>query len=208
MDVLVPFDPAEPKGRLAPVLDASERQALAAAMLSDVLGAIEASGHTPVVLTPARGSLPRSCAVVRDQQALSAAVTTQLQGRLAGDADAVALIMADCALVTPQAVERLVCTPGAVVLAPGRGGGTNGLVVRDPAFSTDFHGVSLTDHRQLAHALGDAPVEVDSMRLATDIDEPEDLPELLLHTEGEAARLLRSWGCSLTRTDGRVAMGR
>ena len=208
MDVLVPYDPAEPKGRLAPILDAPERKALAEAMLADVLGAIETSGHTPVVLTPDSGSLPVTCAVVRDAQPLSAAVTTQLHQRLAGDAEAVALIMADCALVTPATVRRLVGTPGAVVLAPGRGGGTNGLVVRDPAFSTDFHGASIADHRQIVDALGHAPVEVDSMRLSTDIDEPEDLPEVLLHADGRAARLLRSWGWRITITDGRVTLTR
>lgn len=208
MEILVPYDPTEPKRRLRPALDAPERQAFAEAMLTDVIGAIDTAGQVPVVLTPAESSLRCPCEVVHDARSLSTAVTAQISRRLTAGAPAVGVIMADCALVTPETVERFVSTPGPVVLAPGRGGGTNGLVIREPAFTADYHGASILDHRQVAATLGSPATEVDSMRLSTDIDEPVDLPEVLLHSDGQAAALLRSWGFTLSRDDGRVGVTR
>jgi len=54
---------------------------------------------------------------------------------------------------------------------------------------------------------------VDSHRLATDVDEPADLAELLIHAEadgdgGRAARWLRDAGFALDTTDGRVGVRR
>jgi len=208
MEILVPYDPTEPKGRLRPALAARERQSFAEAMLRDVIGAIEAAGHVPVVLTPAASALSCACEMVDDARSLSTAVTAQISRRLTAGAGAVGVIMADCALLTPETVTGLVSTSGPVVLAPGRGGGTNGMVIRDPAFTADYHGASIIDHRQIAAALGNPAAEVDSMRLATDIDEPEDLPEVLLHSEGRAAAMLKSWGFSLSRGEGRVGVTR
>ena len=208
MEVLVPFDPSEPKERLSAVLSDTERRQLAVAMLADVIAAIEAAGQTPVVLTPTSDAVTLDCVVVCDDRPLSAAVTAQVQGRLRSGANAVAVLMADCALATASAVDGLINTHGSLVLVPGRGGGTNALVIEDAGFSADFHGASILDHRQEADTLGITAVEYDSMRLSTDIDEPADLPEVLLHTDGRAASQLLSWGFSLEVTDGRVAVTR
>ena len=43
--ILVPYDATEPKTRLAPVLGPGERGAFAAAMLRDVLGAVNNADH-------------------------------------------------------------------------------------------------------------------------------------------------------------------
>jgi 2-phospho-L-lactate guanylyltransferase CofC len=208
MEVLVPFDPSEPKERLSAVLSDTERRQLAVAMLADVIAAIEAAGQTPVVLTPTSDAVTLDCVVVCDDRPLSPAVTAQVQDRLRSGANAVAVLMADCALATASAVDGLINTHGSLVLVPGRGGGTNALVIEDAGFSTDFHGASILDHRREADTLGITAVEYDSMRLSTDIDEPADLPEVLLHTDGTAASQLLSWGFSLEVTDGRVAVTR
>jgi len=49
---------------------------------------------------------------------------------------------------------------------------------------------------------------VDSFRLATDVDDPTDLAEVLLHGEGEAADWLEARGFEASFDDGRVTVSR
>jgi 2-phospho-L-lactate guanylyltransferase len=204
MRFLVPFEATRPKTRLDPVLDADERTAFARAMLRDVLGALRTAGHDPtVVATRAVEDLDGPVEV--DDRALSAALNARLEGGVP-----VGILVADLGLVTSGAVERVVdAGRGAdVAVAPGRGGGTNGLVVSTPDFRVDFHGVSVRDHLTTARAVGATTRVVDSMRLATDVDEPADLVEVLLHGEGEARTWLRNTGFELAVGDGRVGIDR
>lgn len=208
MQVVVPFDARAPKTRLADVLDAPEREALARAMLADVLAALHEAGADPEVLAtaPVTGlDLPVDTEppVTVDERPLTEAVNAVL----AGTDGPVAVVMADLPLATPAALRRLLEADGAVVLVPGLGGGTNALVARDPRFRVDYHGVSVRDHRRAARELGVEPVEVDSARLSTDIDEPADLPEVLLRGAGRAADWLAD-RFELAVTDGRVEVVR
>jgi 2-phospho-L-lactate guanylyltransferase len=202
MHVVVPFGADDPKTRLSPVLDADERREFAEAMLADVLDALDALGSEPTVVADA----PVDCAapVTVDERPLSAAVNA----RLDDTDDTTAVVMADLALATPAALARLFDTEGDVVLAPGRGGGTNAVVARHPEFRVDYHGVSVRDHREAVRATGASLATVDSFRLATDVDEPADLVEVLLHAEGRAPAWLREAGFAVTATDGRVDVDR
>jgi 2-phospho-L-lactate guanylyltransferase len=146
-----------------------------------------------------------------------------------------AVVMADLALATPTAIRRLTepsgqpegrpsgqtderpsgqtderptDDPADLVFAPGLGGGTNAIVVREPRFRTDYHGASITDHRRVATELDATTREVDSRRLATDIDTPGDLAELLLHGGGAAHDWLVDAGFELDMADGRVGVTR
>jgi len=202
MRVFVPYDPRDPKTRLAPVLDADERATLARAMFRDVLDVLDATDHDPVVLV----TEPLYCAwpVRVDDRPLTPAVNDALAS-VDGPA---AVVMADLALVTVDAIERLVAPDSDIVLAPGLGGGTNALVARHPDFRVDYHGVSYRDHRQAATAVDADVTTVDSFRLAVDIDDPSDLAEVLVHTDRRAAEALRAAGVELAVEDGRVAVSR
>lgn len=198
MRVVVPFAAENPKTRLSGVLDADERAAFARAMLADVLDAVRGAGETPTVLATAPVDVDASVRV--DDRPLSAAVNAVLDGA----DEPVAVVMADLPLATPAALDRLFGADGDVVLAPGRGAGTNALVVRDDDFRTDFHGASYLDHREAAAAVGAAVAVVDSHRLATDVDERADLVEVLVHGDGRAATWLADHGVRLDRGNGRV----
>jgi 2-phospho-L-lactate guanylyltransferase len=185
MRVYVPFDPRDPKTRLSSVLDDDERVELSFAMLEDVYEAVEATGHSPFVLStralerePARGFEAEVC-----PEPLTPAVNSVLER----EERPVAVVVADLPLVTPAAVELLFAPDEDFVVAPGRGGGTNAFVTRLPDFRVDYHGTSFLDHLEAARELGADVGVVDSFRLSTDADEPEDLVEVLLHGEGRAA---------------------
>ena len=199
MDVLVPFAPREPKTRLAGLLGLDERTTLAHELLCDVLDAVEATGSEPTVL--ATDPVECDASVVIDDRPLTDAVNAHLD-------PPVAVVMADLGLVTPAALERLFDADGDIVIAPGLGGGTNALVVRHDEFRVDYHGASVRDHRRHAAEVGATVEEVDSFRLALDIDEPDDLVEVLLHSNGRAASWLEEAGFTLDTGRGRVTLSR
>ena len=179
MRTLVPFDASSPKTRLDPLLDADERREFAALMLSDVLSTLESTSAEPTVIATA----PVECGVrvEVDDRSLTEAVNARL------GPEPTAVVMADLALATPRSIERLFAPDAGVTLVPGRGGGTNALVARDPAFRVDYHGASFRDHRDIAESVGISVATVDSFRLSTDVDEPADLVEVLLHAPDGAA---------------------
>ena len=202
MRTVVPVSGAAPKSRLSSVLTADERREFTEAMLSDVVTALESAGRLPDVVSTA--PIPCEAPVTVDERGLDALVNDRLaeaDGRLA-------VVMADLPLLTADTVDRLFEPDAAVVLAPGLGGGTNAIVSRHERFRVDYHGVSIRDHRQRAAAIGASLAEVDSRRLAIDIDEPDDLAELLVHGDGAATDWLRDAGFELTVDEGRVGVTR
>jgi 2-phospho-L-lactate guanylyltransferase len=225
MRVVVPFDAREPKTRLGPVLDAAERDALARCMLRDVLVAVDAldaavevvatapvdvgAGLAPHLDDPDPGRSLRSVPVTVDERPLSAVVDAAVDATVGDAGESLAVVMADLALATPAALARLVDAAGDVVVAPGRGAGTNALVVRSPAFRADFHGASYLDHRAAADAAGLTLRTVDSRRLSTDVDEPADLVEAYVDGgEATAAWLTDRFEVAVDEAAGRVSLAR
>lgn len=202
MRVVVPYAVDAPKTRLASLLTASERRSFADAVMLDVLDAVRATGREPTVL--ATGTLDVDAQVVVDDRPLSKAVNAVL----AETDGPVAVVMADLALATPDALERAFSVDGDVVIAAGLGGGTNVLVVRHPGFRVDYHGTSYRDHLAVAADVGASVTELDSLALAVDVDEPEDLVEVFLHTDGRAREWLVTHGFELDIGGGRVAVTR
>jgi len=202
MRVLVPFDARTPKTRLSSLLDPDERLALARAMLRDVLETLVACGYEPTVL--ATGPVDVDAPVTVDDRPLTPAVNAVL----AGADGPVAVVMSDLALATPAALEQLFESDAGVVLVPGLGGGTNAIVTHHPGFRADYHGASFRDHREAAARLDVAVAVVDSFRLSLDVDDPDDLVEVLLHSDGRAATWLHEAGIELSVADGRVTVAR
>ncbi len=198
MRVVVPFATNEPKTRLSELLSPTERVAFSRAMLADVLVAVRGAGGDPEVLATAPLDIDVSSTI--DDRPLTAAVNGALDSETA-------VVMADLPLVAPETLRELFETPGDVVLAPGRGGGTNALLSRHPEFRVDYHEGSFLKHRAAATEIGSVGL-VDSHRLATDIDEPADLVELLIHGDGAAAEWLREAGFELVRRESRLGVER
>jgi len=198
VQLLVPFAAERPKTRLSESLDAAERRELSRAMLTDVLDALAGAETDAEPTVLATGPVEVDAATVVDERPLTEAVNARL-----GTAPT-AVVMADLALATPEALDRLFGAPGELAIAAGLGGGTNAFVARDPRFYVDYHGTSYLDHLEIAEGAGLEVTEVDSRRLAVDIDEYADLTELLLHGEGAARDWLVDAGFELAVGGGRV----
>lgn len=202
MRIIIPFDATDPKTRLSAMLSPEERRSFSRASLLDVLDAIVRTGHEPTVL--ATDEIDVDTPVAVDDRPLTRAVNHQL----ATAAGPVAVIMADLPLATPESIRQLFSPSADVVLAPGTNGGTNAFVARHDEFRVDYHGASIHDHREVAKEIDASVIEIDSFRLAIDVDDRQDLVEVLLHGEGRAVRWLRDHGFELTVTTGKVTVER
>lgn len=173
------------KGRLAGALAPMERAALTLAMLEDVLAACTAMpGWQTWVVSPDPSVLEtaarrRARPFPEEDPGLVTAVR-QVEEE-AGGADALAVVLADLPLITPESLARVLQTVGPVVAAPSASdAGTNVLLRRPPAvippcFGTD----SFRRHRRAADAAGVPFAEVSLPDLAFDLDRPADVVRLL-----------------------------
>jgi len=199
--VIVPFRLENAKSRLASILTAEERRRLALTMLGDVVEAVSIVGDVVVLsrdpLSEADISLPAKVVVCRRE--LDPALNQFIEcWKVKKNWPADLLIaMADLPIVRVQDVEELVRTFGDVVIAPGRGGGTNLILIRDPGFRVCYYGLSYLRHLQVAQDLGMSAGVYESYRCGCDIDEPSDLVEVLLHGQGKTPELLRELGFDL-----------
>jgi len=208
--VVLPFKLCGAKSRLASILSLQERELLALSMLEDVLAAVSGLGKVTILSRPeidvSHFTMPLEV-VVSDldlNQALNAFLQEMARG---GWQEDLLIVMSDLALLTREDLLGMVKTEGDVVLAPGRGGGTNMILVRHPQFRTCYEGVSFPRHLDQARRLGIQAGIFYSYLAGCDIDEPQDLTEVLLHGKGKAARTLQGLGLAVSE-EGKGALVR
>ena len=182
------------KRRLSPVLSPLERGALTLAMLEDVLdAAVAVAGWETWVVSPDEAVLEIAIrrgvrALHEDKPRLAGAIRQVEREAAGGGADALAVLLGDVALLTPEALSTALCTLGPVLVAPDRRAeGTNLLVRRPPrAIQARFGRFSMAKHREAAAAKGLPVATIDLPELAFDLDDPPDIATLL--ESGKAGR--------------------
>lgn len=162
MVALIPLrDPGSGKTRLAPHLSPSERAGLAAAMLSDTVGAIRAAPVDRVVVAASGGTGAAAASALGLDVLLDPPSAPSLDevlrvatARLSG-ASALLVVAADLPCLRPEEVAALLDLEAQVVVAPTGDGGTGGLLRRPPAIvPTAFGPGSAATHMRLAHQAG------------------------------------------------------
>lgn len=200
VQVIIPFKLNGAKSRLASVLSYQERTSLALAMFHDVLKATAGAGRRTVLTRPGgRGYISGNLAVRESEKGLNEALNELIEDwQNRGWPEDLLIVMADLALLTRREVSAFLQVAGEVVFSPGRGGGTNMILVRSPRFRTCYQGLSYLKHLDSARKLGLATGIYESFRAGCDIDEPSDLPEILIHGHGESRAFLEAIGFSLS----------
>jgi 2-phospho-L-lactate guanylyltransferase len=205
--VVLPFKLWGAKSRLASILSLQERELLALSMLEDVLAAVSGLGKVTIL---SRTEIDASRFAVSVEVAvadldLNQALNAFLQDMAGkGWQEDILIVMSDLPLLSREDLLRMVRAEGDVVLVPGRGGGTNIILVRNPQFRTCYEGASFPRHLDQARRLGLRVGVFYSYLAGCDIDEPQDLAEVLLHGRGKAARTLEGLGLALSE-EGRAA---
>lgn len=197
---------AEAKQRLAPGLDEERRQALAAAMLGDVLEAIGAARAVERTILVSGDPLAQEIAaeaeaaieVVPDpaDEGHNVAARAGIARAEADGAPCVVLLPGDCPLLESRDVDRLltgVPSPYVAIVPDRHGTGTNALVLSPPeSIEPSFGEGSRERHVAAARAAG-IPFEVEEVpSLALDLDTPADLIALSRELESGRGRATRT----------------
>ncbi|KUK44021.1 MAG: 2-phospho-L-lactate guanylyltransferase [Methanothrix sp.] len=205
--VVIPFKLDCAKSRLSSVLSSEEREGLALAMLEDVIDVVSGLGRVSILMKdplPEAGVFNRlrsrsEIELIECPQELDPALNSMIEAeKRKGWPSYLLIAMADLPLMRPSDLEGLVRTPGDVVIVPGRGGGTNLILVRDPKFRVSYYGLSFLKHLKVAEELGLSVGVYESFRCGSDIDEPSDLVEVLIHGRGRTPEILRKLGFELS----------
>jgi 2-phospho-L-lactate guanylyltransferase len=208
--MVIPFKNQGAKSRLASVLTPWERQLLSFAMLMDVLDAVSGLGRATVLSRPGLNiaDIGSDVEIQESELDLNDALNSLISciARQGWPLDML-ICMADLALLTEKDVVGILNCESDVVLCPGRGGGTNMILIRSPRFRTCYQGLSFPKHLAVARQTGLKVSVFESFRAGCDIDEPEDLAEVLLHGRGRSKKVLEEMGFSLSE-NGRAGLCR
>jgi|Deesub1362A_J573_1020465.scaffolds.fasta_scaffold00755_9 2-phospho-L-lactate guanylyltransferase len=191
--LLIPFKLKNPKTRLSKLLNQEQRKKFALSMLEDVLTAVKSvrdltSRMIIAVPDDETADVCRNevCKKYRsleleihvDSRDLSSLVNSFLSS------NSVAVVMSDVPLLTENILRVFLNTKGDVVISPGRKGGTNLLLVRNPLFRCSYHYGSFLKHITIAKDQGLDITIFDSYFAGIDIDDENDVLELLIHGRG------------------------
>ena len=203
--VVIPAKPLDVAlQRLSGVLDKSERRALQAAMLSDVLSAATAFSDRVVIVTSDElvGALARQhgALVAPDSEPAAGINAAVARGIVAVGTQGVLVVMGDLPCATVEDLRQVsLAHPGGrcVVCAVSRDGtGTNAMLLHPPTvIATAFGSDSLARHVAAAEIADVESTLVTAPGLMLDVDTPDDLAALLRHPGGTSAgRLCHALG--------------
>lgn len=199
--IIVPFKLNGAKSRLASVLTPEERRLLALTMLRDVLDVVTGFHWATVLSQPGLDivEVGRDVEILESDLELNDALNSLIAEEASREWPSdILIVMADLALLTGKDVAGILNCDGDVVLCPGRGGGTNMILMRSPKFRTCYQGLSFPKHLAFAKEAGLEATVFESFRAGCDIDEPDDLAEVLIHGCGRTRQTLESMGFYLS----------
>lgn len=193
MWAVVPVKPfALTKRRLMPLLASHERDALARAMLADVLAALASTQSLAGILVitgdadaAAMARVAGASVLADAENAGTTAAVTKAAAHLAGAGrDGMLVIPADVPLMTPEDVELIIAAhraaPSVTLVPASVDGGTNALACSPPdVMPVCFGDHSLRRHREAARSRGIEPQLLQLEHLGHDIDRPDDLAAFL-----------------------------
>jgi 2-phospho-L-lactate guanylyltransferase len=186
MKAVIPYKKSSAKSRLAPVLSQEEREEFVEIMLNQVIDSLKEAGIEKIeILSPSMYGLEnmQKARVILDKNDLNEALNKYLEQA----EEPVLIAMADLPLLSPEHIKEISSTKEDVCIVPGKGGGTNVLFIKNPSlYRVRYYGSSFLTHCSIAAESGQGVEIYDSFLAGTDIDEPEDLVELLIHGQGLA----------------------
>lgn len=187
MRAVIPYKKENAKSRLSNVMTKEQRENFVELMLKDVIETLKAAGIRQIdILTPSAKGVKKEigASIIEDEADLNEA----LNRYLSKTEEPVLIIMADLPLVRPHHIKEITSFDTDIVIVPGKGGGTNILYITKPGmFRVRYYNSSFENHCDIACQQGLSLAKYDSFMASTDIDEPQDIVELILHGEGFAS---------------------
>jgi 2-phospho-L-lactate guanylyltransferase len=198
------------KQRLAERLSPEQREALAQAMVTDVLGALVISRRLEGVLVitnePSVAAIAEALGATiapdRSEAGQSAAAAIGVEHARRERFERVLMVPGDCPALDRDELDALLDEHGdspSVVIVPDRhGSGTNALLLAPPdAIAPAFGPESFERHRELAEAAGVRCEVARPPSLLIDIDTPADLAALLAGSRQRAPRTRAAYAAAM-----------
>lgn len=186
MRALIPFKKENAKSRLSTVLTQPEREEFVESMLRDVVDTLHAANIKQIDLLSTRkyeSITGMNLNYLIDSADLNEAINNYLDKIN----ESVLIIMADLPLVKVEHINDIIFSKEDIVIVPGKGGGTNILFIKNPdKFKVCYYGMSFKNHCSFINDTCQSLKVYDSFLLSTDIDEPQDIVEILLHGHGHS----------------------
>ncbi len=199
------------KERLAPLLAPEMRQALALAMLEDVLaalaGAVGLAGRIVVTVDPVARRLASDygARIVEDgaRDGHTGAVTAGARLLAAEHCTGMLTLPGDIPLVTAEEIGQIIeahaPAPSFTIVPSHDEGGSNAILLSPPdAVPLRFGADSFFPHLRAAQAVGITPTILRLPGIALDIDNPEDLTEFMRQPSQTHTRALLAENGMLT----------
>ena len=184
MRAVIPYKKENAKSRLSPILSRIEREQFVELMLRDVVFSLREAGVNDIDILATseyRSLTDLNVNIVIDPNDLNESINQYLEKM----DQPVLIIMADLPLARSEQVKNIISSKEDVVIVPGKGGGTNVLFIKNPSrFHVQYYGMSFCNHCAIAKDMQQSLRIYDSFLLSTDIDEPHDIVEILLHGHG------------------------
>ena len=184
MRAVIPYKKENAKSRLSPILSRIEREQFVELMLRDVIFSLREAGVNDIDILATseyRSLTDLNVNIVIDPNDLNESINQYLEKM----DQPVLIIMADLPLARSEQVKNIISSKEDVVIVPGKGGGTNVLFIKNPSrFHVQYYGMSFCNHCAIAKGMQQSLRIYDSFLLSTDIDEPHDIFEILLHGHG------------------------
>lgn len=192
------------KQRLSREIPPAVREALAEAMLHDVLDALGRCSNLEAILLVSPSGRARRLARARGARVLAdageghnAAARLGIEAAASAGATRALLVPGDCPALEPAEVDELLArphpSPSALIVPDRHRTGTNALLLTPPqALTPSFGPDSCARHAALADRQGVHREFVDVRSLALDIDTPEDLDSLISRAEYAPATASRT----------------
>lgn len=185
----------EAKTRLSPKLTLDERENLLKAMLKDAVSALNQSFAEIVIISSDDDVLKYVSSM--GVKTLKESGKTDLNGALhqaidysSKFCDNIFIIPSDVPLIKKSHVQDILKLGEKfdVVIAPAKGGGTNGLLFPVSSFQMKFGDYSFFEHINEAGRNNFTCKVYDSFYMSLDVNTAEDLGEIMLHGLGTEAR--------------------
>ena len=191
MKVIIPYKKTNPKSRLSSILTQKEREKFVEFMILDVIDNLNKAGikNIDILATGKINSIFENKAnIIISNLGLNDVINNYLEQVN----EPVLIMMADLPLVTPSNIIEIISYDKDLIIAPGKGGGTNILFIKKPtSFYVKYYGASFLTHVKIANENSQSIEVYDSFFASTDIDEPQDLVEIMIHGNGRSKSYLQ-----------------
>lgn len=198
------------KTRLSPFLNLEEREKLLKAMLKDVTKTLKEVVDEVIIISADKDVLEYAnklevLSLVENEGLNLNTAIEQAMDWCRDKTKKVFIVPSDIPLISKTNIEALIESGKVLdfIIAPSKGGGTNGLMIKPQSIDMKFGDFSFKNHIKEANDNKFEPVIYDSFYISLDVNTTEDLGEIMIHGSGsETQHYLKSLNIDIKSVHG------